>query len=445
MDKEKLFAQIKGGLIVSCQALETEPLYTKEGGVMPLMAKAAAMSGAVGIRANTVRDITQIKQVVDLPVIGIIKKDYPGTPMYITVTMKEVDELVECGVDILAVQGTGALHGKDVHAALHQLVHFLHGNGDVHGRAGVVLFDDADDRQIHHLFDLGDVPHGVGTDAHSTAHGGGFRHQRHHAALFRVQGLCLQRLTGDDQTALDLSKQLFLIHRSILHPNLYNSLAHAHTAVLYKAGFVQLCGEEQHKASLTQCTGHDTGAVLKTAVAGKIADLPAGVRGKAPALTAGDIELQVSILFVIFRVVAIVRMERGIHRVDKNFLAIHLGAAQRQAGRVVGQQVINGRVEIFAKALVARQVLQGITDHKTSLQKQAPALPSEKRRRGALLQFYSFAMAASIMACASATMASSSGIRPGMGSRTPPSSRPYIRRRISFCTAYRLPWASHIL
>lgn len=77
---------------------------------MPLMAKAAAQSGAVGIRANTVRDITQIKEVVDLPVIGIIKKDYEGTPMYITVTMKEVDELVACGVDILAVQGTSALH-----------------------------------------------------------------------------------------------------------------------------------------------------------------------------------------------------------------------------------------------------------------------------------------------------------------------------------------------
>ena len=109
MDKQALFNQIEHGLIVSCQALEHEPLYTKEGGVMPLMAKAAAMSGAVGIRANTVRDITQIKQAVDLPVIGIIKKDYPGTPMYITVTMKEVDELVACGVDILAVQGTSAL------------------------------------------------------------------------------------------------------------------------------------------------------------------------------------------------------------------------------------------------------------------------------------------------------------------------------------------------
>ena len=109
MTKQEILEQIRGGLIVSCQALEHEPLYTKEGGIMPLMAKAAAQSGAVGIRANTVRDITQIKEVVDLPVIGIIKKEYEGTPMYITVTMREVDELVACGVDIIAVQGTSAL------------------------------------------------------------------------------------------------------------------------------------------------------------------------------------------------------------------------------------------------------------------------------------------------------------------------------------------------
>ena len=42
MEKQKIFEQIRGGLIVSCQALEHEPLYTKEGGIMPLMAKAAA-------------------------------------------------------------------------------------------------------------------------------------------------------------------------------------------------------------------------------------------------------------------------------------------------------------------------------------------------------------------------------------------------------------------
>ena len=113
MEKEKLFEQIKGGLIVSCQALETEPLYTKEGGVMPLMAKAAAMSGAVGIRANTVRDITQIKQVVDLPVIGIIKKDYPGTPMYIQLLMADCDNFenamlcAEAGADFVGTTMRG--------------------------------------------------------------------------------------------------------------------------------------------------------------------------------------------------------------------------------------------------------------------------------------------------------------------------------------------------
>lgn len=109
MKKEQLLKQIRHGLIVSCQALEHEPLYTEAGGIMPLMAKAAAQSGAVGIRANTVRDIMQIKAAVDLPVIGIIKKDYPGTSMYITVTMAEVDALVSCGTDIVAVQGTSAL------------------------------------------------------------------------------------------------------------------------------------------------------------------------------------------------------------------------------------------------------------------------------------------------------------------------------------------------
>lgn len=109
MTNEEILKQIKGGLIVSCQALETEPLYRPEGGIMPLMAKAAMQSGAVGIRANTIRDITQIREVVNLPVIGIIKKEYEGCSMHITVTMKEVDELAACGVDILAVQGTSAI------------------------------------------------------------------------------------------------------------------------------------------------------------------------------------------------------------------------------------------------------------------------------------------------------------------------------------------------
>ena len=102
---------IQKGLIVSCQALEDEPLHSSF--IMGRMALAAKQGGAKGIRANSVEDIQEIKQNVDLPIIGIVKRDYEDAEVYITATMKEIDELVTEGVDVIALDATSSSRPKN--------------------------------------------------------------------------------------------------------------------------------------------------------------------------------------------------------------------------------------------------------------------------------------------------------------------------------------------
>ncbi len=104
MEKRQILKQLQHGLIVSCQALSSEPLYSSF--IMGRMALAAFQGGAVGIRANTPSDIAEIKKTVDIPVIGLYKVDYSDSEIYITPTMKEIDALVEVGPEIIAMDAT---------------------------------------------------------------------------------------------------------------------------------------------------------------------------------------------------------------------------------------------------------------------------------------------------------------------------------------------------
>ena len=62
MTKSEIMNTLKGGLIVSCQGLPHEPMHSSY--IMQRFAVAAMEGGAVGIRANTVADITEIKKEV---------------------------------------------------------------------------------------------------------------------------------------------------------------------------------------------------------------------------------------------------------------------------------------------------------------------------------------------------------------------------------------------
>ncbi|KKI89430.1 N-acetylmannosamine-6-phosphate 2-epimerase [Bacillus sp. SA1-12] len=110
----QVLEQIKNGLVVSCQALEDEPLHSSF--IMGRMALAAKEGGAVGIRANSVSDIVEIKKQVDLPVIGIIKQVYGHHPVFITPTMKEIDALANSGAEIIATDATSRIrpNGSDL-------------------------------------------------------------------------------------------------------------------------------------------------------------------------------------------------------------------------------------------------------------------------------------------------------------------------------------------
>ena len=110
-----ILEQIRGKLIVSCQALEHEPLFGSA--IMKKVAKAAQEGGASAIRANGVSDIIAIKEETKLPVIGLIKRFYEGCDVYITPTLKEIEELISTGCEIIAIDATDRCHPDNVSLA----------------------------------------------------------------------------------------------------------------------------------------------------------------------------------------------------------------------------------------------------------------------------------------------------------------------------------------
>lgn len=109
-----LFARLQGGLIVSCQALEDEPLHGAS--IMAAMSRAAVQGGAVGIRANSPADIVAIRSAVTVPIIGLYKEILPGVPVFITPTIQHAQAVASAGADIIALDATHRLRPDAVDA-----------------------------------------------------------------------------------------------------------------------------------------------------------------------------------------------------------------------------------------------------------------------------------------------------------------------------------------
>ncbi|MBQ9376640.1 MAG: N-acetylmannosamine-6-phosphate 2-epimerase [Schwartzia sp.] len=103
--------EVRGKLIVSCQALPGEPLFGAE--MMARMALAAKEGGAAAIRAQGVADIRAVREATGLPVIGLIKRQYEDSDIYITPTMNEVNELLTSPCEMIALDMTARKRPHD--------------------------------------------------------------------------------------------------------------------------------------------------------------------------------------------------------------------------------------------------------------------------------------------------------------------------------------------
>lgn len=95
---------LRGGLIVSVQAWRGSAL--DEPTVIAAMSRAAEESGAVAVRIEGIRNLAAVRSRVELPIVGLIKCEYPGYEPYITSTLSEIRDVVACGAEIVAFDAT---------------------------------------------------------------------------------------------------------------------------------------------------------------------------------------------------------------------------------------------------------------------------------------------------------------------------------------------------
>ncbi|HDR1419836.1 N-acetylmannosamine-6-phosphate 2-epimerase [Pasteurella multocida subsp. multocida] len=100
----QILEQIKYGLIASCQPVDNGPMDSPE--IVAAMAQASVIGGAAGLRIEGIENLKATRQVVNVPIIGIVKRDLPDSPVRISPFLQDIEELAAAGADIIAFDGT---------------------------------------------------------------------------------------------------------------------------------------------------------------------------------------------------------------------------------------------------------------------------------------------------------------------------------------------------
>src|SRR5690625_3781965 len=103
-------AGLAGGLVVSCQAPDDSPLCSPE--IMAIVAQAAVLGGAQGLRLNSPEDVAAVRAITDVPIIGI-QKIFGARRYIITPTIAAVETLLEAGADVVAIDASEEVLGDD--------------------------------------------------------------------------------------------------------------------------------------------------------------------------------------------------------------------------------------------------------------------------------------------------------------------------------------------
>lgn len=143
MSRERALAdleRIRGGLVVSCQAQEANPLHGPT--FMAAMAKAAVIGGAVGIRADGVADVAAIHAAVgaEIPIMGIFKVKQPDGFLFITPTAEGARAVLEAGARFVALDGRPA--PRPGGETLSEVIAAIHAAGGA-ALADIATIDDA--------------------------------------------------------------------------------------------------------------------------------------------------------------------------------------------------------------------------------------------------------------------------------------------------------------